>query len=270
MTFGSPDCLPHHLADPLALGRPLLLWRTLRAWQRTDPTQRSLLFWFANYSLRTAARHRVRAYLNAPDSSGRLPTWLDREFVRSHSVRSRARAPEIPRHPAPGRHALWQEAYAQAAAIGVGSETDPGVEFRHPLLDRDLLEFMLNIPYQLRQAPGSDRRLQRRALAGILPDPIVERRSKGSGQRTFDLGLRSSASGSRCCPTNRASSRRGSWTGHAGRRRCSGPASACTSRFATSSWQPASKSGYVSANAGCQDPSGSRWDDNCSNADIGA
>ena len=193
VTLGGRDCLPHHLADPLYRGQMRLLFSTLREWQRGDPSQRSLLFWFTHYSLRTAARHLFRARLNAPNWYERLPEWIAADFARKYRVPVRARADQAPRHPLPGRHALWQEVYGQAAALGVGSVPIPEVQRRHPLLDRELVEFMLAIPYQERQRSDGDRVLQRRALRGILPECVLERRTKGTGQRSLDIGLRASA-----------------------------------------------------------------------------
>jgi asparagine synthase (glutamine-hydrolysing) len=192
VTFGSPDCLPYHLADPLRGVRPFLLWRSLRGWQREDPRRRSTSFWLAHYSVRTTAQHLLRRHLDSPDSIPRLPGWLAPGFVRRHQLLKRARKRDSPRHPLPGRQALWQEVYAQAASVGTGRAMFPGTEFRHPLLDRRLVEFMLAVPYEQRQSAGDDRRLQRRALRSVLPDHVVARRRKGTDQRTFDHGLRTS------------------------------------------------------------------------------
>jgi len=192
VTLGGRDCLPHHLADPLYRGQLRLLLTMLRNWARDAPTRRPLLFWFVHYSLRTAARHLFRAQLNAPDWYERLPGWIAADFTRKYHIARRARAQQIPRHPIPGRHALWQEVYGQAAALSVGGVPMPGIQKRHPLLDRSLVEFMLSIPYEERQRSDCDRYLQRRALRGLLPECVLDRRSKGSGQHSFDLGLRAS------------------------------------------------------------------------------
>jgi asparagine synthase (glutamine-hydrolysing) len=52
-------------------------------------------------------------------------------------------------------------------------------EYRYPYLDRDLVDFLLRTPHEQLVRPGRRRSLMRRALAGIVPSEIVERRQKG-------------------------------------------------------------------------------------------
>jgi len=51
-------------------------------------------------------------------------------------------------------------------------------EYRYPYLDRDLLDFLLNIPFEQLATPGRRRHLMRRALRTIVPEEILERRRK--------------------------------------------------------------------------------------------
>lgn len=51
-------------------------------------------------------------------------------------------------------------------------------EVRYPYLDRDLLEFLWSIPREQIVRPGQRRSLVRRALAGIVPDELLNRRRK--------------------------------------------------------------------------------------------
>jgi asparagine synthase (glutamine-hydrolysing) len=62
-------------------------------------------------------------------------------------------------------------------------------EYRYPLLDRDLVEFMFKIPRDQIQKPGRRRSLQRRALAQLVPDLILERRRKAFMQHGSLLTL---------------------------------------------------------------------------------
>ncbi len=66
-------------------------------------------------------------------------------------------------------------------------------EFRYPLLYRPLVEFMFAVPWDEKLRPGLDRRLQRRALAGILPEATRQRRDKGGPDQAVFDGLRHSA-----------------------------------------------------------------------------
>jgi asparagine synthase (glutamine-hydrolysing) len=51
-------------------------------------------------------------------------------------------------------------------------------EYRYPILDRDLVDFSLRVPASQLLRPGERRSLQRRALRGILPPQILNRRRK--------------------------------------------------------------------------------------------
>ena len=55
---------------------------------------------------------------------------------------------------------------------------EPAYEKRYPYLDRDLLEFMYAIPREQLVRPTQRRSLMRRALAGIVPDEILNRKTK--------------------------------------------------------------------------------------------
>src|SRR5262252_5471926 len=56
--------------------------------------------------------------------------------------------------------------------------TDPLHEVRYPYLDRDLLEFLYAVPRQQLVRPKERRSLMRRALKGIVPDEVLNRRRK--------------------------------------------------------------------------------------------
>jgi asparagine synthase (glutamine-hydrolysing) len=49
----------------------------------------------------------------------------------------------------------------------------------HPFLDRDLISFVMRIPGETCSSDGVPRALLRRAMRGVLPNAIVERRWKG-------------------------------------------------------------------------------------------
>jgi asparagine synthase (glutamine-hydrolysing) len=55
---------------------------------------------------------------------------------------------------------------------------EPPYEKRYPYLDRDLLEFMFAIPREQLVRPTQRRSLMRRALVGIVPDEILNRKTK--------------------------------------------------------------------------------------------
>jgi asparagine synthase (glutamine-hydrolysing) len=64
----------------------------------------------------------------------------------------------------------------QLACAALPSE--PLYEKRYPYLDRGLLEFMYSIPREQLVRPGQRRSLMRRALTGIVPDELLNRKRK--------------------------------------------------------------------------------------------
>jgi asparagine synthase (glutamine-hydrolysing) len=55
---------------------------------------------------------------------------------------------------------------------------NPPYEKRYPYLDRDLLEFLYAVPREQLVRPSQRRSLMRRALNGIVPDPLLNRKRK--------------------------------------------------------------------------------------------
>lgn len=64
------------------------------------------------------------------------------------------------------------------------------VEKRYPYLDRSLFVFLASIPRTQILQPGKRRWLMRRALRGLVPDPVLFRRSKWFGYRRPLVALR--------------------------------------------------------------------------------
>jgi asparagine synthase (glutamine-hydrolysing) len=61
---------------------------------------------------------------------------------------------------------------------------EPLCEKRYPYLDRDLLEFAYSVPREQLVRPGQRRSLMRRALVGIVPGEVLNRRRKASVARS--------------------------------------------------------------------------------------
>lgn len=73
--------------------------------------------------------------------------------------------------------------------------SNPICEIRYPYLDRDLLEFIYSIPREQLVRPGQRRSLMRRALSGIVPEPILNRKRKAFVARGPRLAITSEWSG---------------------------------------------------------------------------
>jgi len=64
------------------------------------------------------------------------------------------------------------------------------IHYTHPYAHRRLVEYMLGVPSHIVAQPGEPRRLMRRALAGLVPAPVLARRSKASFDLVFASALR--------------------------------------------------------------------------------
>jgi asparagine synthase (glutamine-hydrolysing) len=110
----------------------------------------------------------------------RPPPWLDRAFVKRNRVALDGYHRRIRFF---GALPSFQENVAtleglrrQLASCGLSSA--PLCEYRYPFLDRDLLEFIYAIPREQVVRPGQRRSLMRRALVGIVPEELLNRKRK--------------------------------------------------------------------------------------------
>ncbi len=147
---------PNFLAD-LFMGRQWSRWwRAIRRHAASDG-----LSWLPllRMSLHRRARRRERV----------VPRWLRSVDAPSPGV------PE-PLFELPARAKLHRE----IITLAPHSFDDPvsSVEFRHPLLDRSLVELSLRLPWEQFAEPGRGRVIQRRVLADVLPPAIRDRTDK--------------------------------------------------------------------------------------------
>src|SRR5260370_5063789 len=63
-------------------------------------------------------------------------------------------------------------------------------EKRYPYLDRDLLEFLYAVPREQLLRPGQRRSLMRRALVGIVPNELLQRKRKAFVSRGHLVALK--------------------------------------------------------------------------------
>jgi asparagine synthase (glutamine-hydrolysing) len=63
------------------------------------------------------------------------------------------------------------------------------VDDTHPFFDRRLVEFCLGVPSEQKLTQGYARMIMRRGMAGILPEKVRWRTSKGNYSYTFSYGL---------------------------------------------------------------------------------
>jgi asparagine synthase (glutamine-hydrolysing) len=177
VTGGVPSPLPE-LTDCLARARLMMLKRLLRTWalQQRRP-------WF--HLFREVIREFLPSTLIATPKHHRLAPWLAETFVRDHRAAMMAPRQRLRLFgPLPSfQDSLrtledLRRQMARGAALA-----EPLYEIRYPYLDRDLLEFLFAVPPDQLVRPGQRRSLMRRALAGIVPGEVLNRKRKATVAR---------------------------------------------------------------------------------------
>ena len=177
MTGGKPTPIPE-LANLFARARFGRFWRQLYRWSLYQ--KRPWVQVFAEVLLEFLPRSFRTSRSCAP--------WIDlrlrsRQSCALDGYRSRFRFFTLP---------SFQENLMTLAVLTRQLATeplpnDPPYERRFPFLDRDLLEFLFSIPRDQLVRPGQRRSLLRRALRGIVPGEILDRRRKSFVARTPTL-----------------------------------------------------------------------------------
>ena len=169
---GVPTPIPE-LADLLARGRLRQLARQLKAWSlvKKQPWTHLLL-----ETLRDFLPPRVAQAFK----KRRIAPWLDPRFVERHRTtllnlepRSRLLGSLPSFQSNVNTLAVLKRQLGCSAPSFVG-----GYNKTYPYLDRDLLEFLYAVPWDQIIRPGQRRSLMRRAMAGLVPDELLNRKRK--------------------------------------------------------------------------------------------
>jgi asparagine synthase (glutamine-hydrolysing) len=113
-------------------------------------------------------------------TENRKPTWVAKTFVRRNlgAVQGyRARTKLFGSLPSFQENLTTLDGLRRQLSCFAPS-CSPLCERRYPYLDRDLLEFLYAIPREQIVRPGQRRSLMRRALKGLVPEKVLNRRRK--------------------------------------------------------------------------------------------
>jgi asparagine synthase (glutamine-hydrolysing) len=173
---GVPTPLPE-LADLLARGRVSFFLRQLLVWAIA---QRIPALHLAGRTIQLF----LPTFLGRGSAS--RPTWLTPQFARrnARALNGYARRFRV-FGPLPGfaaNQAALESLRRQIGCVGISPRFR--VERRYPFFDRDLLEYLYAIPREQLVRPNQRRSLMRRALVGIVPAEILNRRRKAFLART--------------------------------------------------------------------------------------
>jgi asparagine synthase (glutamine-hydrolysing) len=172
VTGGVPTPIPE-LADLLASARFKTLAHQLKVWALSKRQP-----WF--HLLLDTARAFLSPALVGLRAHMRPVPWLNGNFVKRHRAALRGYGSRLKFF---GSLPSFQENVSaldalrrQLACLPLPSK--PPFEQRYPYLDRDLLEFLFAIPREQLVRPGQRRSVMRRALVGLVPDEILNRKRK--------------------------------------------------------------------------------------------
>jgi asparagine synthase (glutamine-hydrolysing) len=170
ITGGVPTPMPE-LEDLLARAQFWSLAHGLKVWALNKRKPWLHLFWAAIEGFCPSWR--------LPKDRRTAP-WLNSDFVKRNNFALRGYRSRVKLFgPLPSFQENIFVLNALRRQFGcVSLPLDPPYERRHPYLDRDLLEFMFSIPREQVVRPGQRRSLMRRALAGTVPEEILNRKRK--------------------------------------------------------------------------------------------
>jgi len=157
----------------------------LAARQFTDLFKRTIQWCVADrtpvlHRLIATARFTHRIYAQHTQGEKPLPMWLSPRLRRLCSEREKEDFVGTG-HPGFSPTAI-HNGLTWWTLLETMPHLKPGLraqrEYRYPYLDRDLIEFLFSVPRDQLVRPGRRRSLMRRALRGVVPSEILERRRK--------------------------------------------------------------------------------------------
>lgn len=185
---GVPVALPE-LAHYLAAGDFSGLLRQAVAWSLVD---RSPLLG----TLYDTIKFTIELYGISGFHNTKVPPWMSSDLrKRLRAIDSKTATLLTRIGAAPDRLDNWNTWWAvMETPPHLTPQTLARPEYRYPLLDRDLVNFLFSIPREQVLRPGCRRSLMRRALRGIVPSEILERRRKAFQSRAPLNALRQAQS----------------------------------------------------------------------------
>ena len=171
VTGGIPTAVPE-LADLLARGQLAQLASKLKVWAINKKKP-----WF--HLLGATLNEFLPAVLRRRQGPHMPLHWLLASYTHTYRAALRGYRHRLRLF---GPRPSFQENLQTLDAVRrqLGCVASPAIlcEMRYPFLDRDLLEFLYAVPLNQLVRPGQRRSLMRRALSGVVPEEVLNRRRK--------------------------------------------------------------------------------------------
>lgn len=137
----------------------------------------------ARFLLRAVAPRRLRAAIATHRARKRVPDWLQPRWRDlAADLSSGGRRPGSQKFPSRIQELRWRELTGPRTGLSLDADrrsaSREGVEFRYPFLDRALVEFVLSLPCESWPFVANYARIQKAALACVLPAAVRDRTTK--------------------------------------------------------------------------------------------
>ncbi len=184
-----------HLEQPGRLGASQMIGVVRRARQHRGSVIAALYRDLVAPRLPAGLDARLRACVGRAPLATPIPTWVAPDLVRRTGLDDwLAREADLRRPQARRTDSLpygLDSLGRNPATLWLNRRASrDGLEPRHPFLDRRLVELMLSIPRERVIDPSVSKPLLRRALRGILPEPVRQRTDKSKLGAFIDWSLR--------------------------------------------------------------------------------
>jgi len=174
-----------HLTDLLIRGNILKLIAQIK--QDADFSSYSLSSLFLNYCMIPLIPRPMKTglrFLLKPFRGNGIPSWMNVDYLKKEGLNKRlkTRIPS-PRFPTHAQQKIYEVLYYGWGA-NVAQEIDErfsanfSSENRYPFFDRRLVEFSIALPEEQRWSNEGPKAVLRRAMEGILPESIKNRKYK--------------------------------------------------------------------------------------------
>lgn len=165
------------LRDALAQWQPLQLHRTLRDWCQFSKKPYLGLLW--EDGIVPSLPLRLQLLLDRR-AHKKVPPWINEEFVKRFGLRERRfDTADVFGFKLPSGRNQALGYLSVVKLVAKTSYRSRGViEVSHPYMHRPLVEFIHAIPVQQQIRPGQTRSLMRRALRDLLPQKVLNRKTK--------------------------------------------------------------------------------------------